>query len=202
MFKAVIFDLDGTILDSIPLRVRSWQQAFDDYNISADPEIIRLMIGYPGSMLIKKVNAMNPEIEFREEYYFKMHLDELRFFPDVDDTFKELRKLGVKIAVVTSSRKDFVMRLNIKADAIVTIDDVKNGKPDTEPYIKAMSMMNVKPDETVVVGDIDNDLIPSRELGCLSVLVRHNRNVSSDHADIIIEEIKEVLNIFNDKKDL
>ncbi len=197
MFKAVIFDLDGTILDSIELRIKSWQRAFEDYKISTDPEIIRLMIGYPGSMLIKKVNAMNPEIEFREEYYFKMHINELKFFPDVDFTFNELKRLNIKIAVVTSSRKDFVKMLNINADAIVTIDDVSNGKPDTEPYLRAMSMMNVNPKETIVIGDIDNDLIPSRNLGCLSILVKHGRSIHSDHADLEIDEIKDLLNIID-----
>ncbi|WP_061950922.1 HAD-IA family hydrolase [Acidiplasma cupricumulans] len=78
--------------------------------------------------------------------------------------------MGFKIAIVTSSRRAMVSRLKINVDAIVTMDDVKNGKPDVEPYLKALEIMNVGANNAVAVGDIDNDLIPAKRLGMTAVL--------------------------------
>ncbi len=199
MITGIIFDLDGTLWNSIQWRVESWQKAFKDYGIDADPEILKLMVGYPGSMLIKKMHMRDPNIEMLEEKYYNEHLSEVKFFPDVEDTFDELRKRKIKIAIVTSSRRELINKLHLKADAIVTIDDVKNGKPDTEPYLKAINQMNIKPEQTVVVGDIDNDLIPSKNLGCVSVLVDHGLKKKSSHKDYEIKDIHEILNIIDEK---
>ncbi len=164
-----IFDLDGTILDSMDYRIKSWNKAFKDFGIESDPEIIKLMIGYPGSMLIKAMHARDPDIEKREEKYFSTYFNDLKFFDDVDETFKFLKEHGFKIAVVTSSRREMLNKFKLNVDVTVTMDDVIHGKPDTEPYLKAIKLMGVEPQNTVVIGDIDNDLIPSRALDCLSV---------------------------------
>ncbi|WP_061950923.1 HAD hydrolase-like protein [Acidiplasma cupricumulans] len=91
----IIFDLDGTIWDSVEYRIKAWKQALHDYGIDTDPEIIRLLIGYPGTMLIKAVNGRDPNIEKSEEEYFGNYINYVKFFPDVDKTFKELKKHGI-----------------------------------------------------------------------------------------------------------
>jgi HAD superfamily hydrolase (TIGR01509 family) len=193
--KGIIFDLDGTIWDSMPYRIRAWEMAFRDYGIDSDPEVIRLMIGYPGSMLIKRMNARDPNIEMAEERYFSKMFSEVKFFPDVAGTFRELRKLGFKIAIVTSSRRAMAERLIIKVDALVTMDDVSNGKPDPEGYRKAMDLMGTSPESTVVVGDIDNDLIPAKILGSVAVLVTHGIKKESKSKDYEIENIGDLINL-------
>jgi len=198
----VIFDLDGTIWDSIDYRVKAWRNAFKDYNMEADPEIIRLMIGYPGSMLIKAVHGKNPDIEKREEEYFGDYIKDVKFFPDVLETFKELRDNNIKIAIVTSSRRGMINKLKINADAIVTMDDVNNGKPDPEPYLKALKIMNIDPENAIVVGDIDNDLIPAKKLGCTAVIVTHGLKKEAPHKDFEIKEIKDLIKIIKNKFNL
>jgi HAD superfamily hydrolase (TIGR01509 family) len=193
--KGIIFDLDGTIWDSMPYRIKAWQMAFRDYGIDGDPEIIKLMIGYPGSMLIKKMNARDPNIEMTEEKYFAGMFSEVKFFPDVADTFRKLRTLGFKIAIVTSSRRAMTEKLDITVDAIVTMDDVTNGKPDTEPYRKAMDIMCTSPENTVVVGDIDNDLVPAKTLGSVAVLVTHGTKKESKNKDYEIENIGDLIEL-------
>jgi HAD superfamily hydrolase (TIGR01509 family) len=193
--KSIIFDLDGTIWNSIPYRIKAWQLAFKDFGIDTDSEVIRLMIGYPGSMLIKKMNSRDPAIEQREEMYFEQMLPDVQFYPDVAKTFSELRKSGFKIAIVTSSRRDLIEKINVPADAIVTMDDVQKGKPDPEPYEKAIKIMGGIPDRTIVVGDIDNDLVPAKLLGCVAILVSHGTQKQSEHKDYEISEIWDVINI-------
>jgi HAD superfamily hydrolase (TIGR01509 family) len=198
--KGIIFDLDGTSWDSMPYRIKAWQMAFRDYGIDSDPEIIRLMIGYPGSMLIKKMNARDPNIEMTEEKYFSEMFPSVKFFPDVEDTFRELRNMGFKIAIVTSSRRAMAERLDITVDAMVTMDDVSNGKPDTEPYLKAMEIMGTSAGNTIVVGDIDNDLIPAKALGSVAVLVTHGIKKESRSKDYEIENIGDIINLIKNSK--
>ena len=193
--KAIIFDLDGTIWNSIPYRIHAWQLAFRDYGMDTDPEVIRLMIGYPGSMLIKKMNAKDPEIEKTEEKYFEKMLNDVKFYPDVDETFHDLKKLGFKIAIVTSSRRNMVEKIKIEADAIVTMDDVSSGKPDPEAYLKTIKIVGSTPSRTIVVGDIDNDLIPAKKLGCIAILVNHGFQKKSENKDYEIKDIHEILDI-------
>ncbi len=193
--KAIIFDLDGTIWNSIPYRIQAWQLAFRDYGMDTDPEVIRLMIGYPGSMLIKKMNAKDPEIEKTEEKYFENMLNDVKYYPDVEKTFHELKKSGFKIAIVTSSRRNMIEKIKIKADAIVTMDDVSSGKPDPEAYLKAIKIMECTTSRTIVVGDIDNDLIPAKKLGCIAILVNHGTQKKSENKDYEIKDIHEMLDI-------
>ena len=193
--KAIIFDLDGTIWNSIPYRIHAWQLAFRDYGMDTDPEVIRLMIGYPGSMLIKKMNAKDPEIEKTEEKYFEKMLNDVKFYPDVDETFHDLKKLGFKIAIVTSSRRNMVEKIKIEADSIVTMDDVSSGKPDPEAYLKTIKIVGSTPSRTIVVGDIDNDLIPAKKLGCIAILVNHGFQKKSEDKDYEIKDIHEILDI-------
>ncbi len=198
--NGIIFDLDGTIWDSMPYRIKAWQMAFRDYGIDSDPEVIRLMIGYPGSMLIKKMNARDPNIEMTEERYFSGMFSDVKFFPDVVDTFKELRNLGFKIAIVTSSRRAMAERLNIQVDVLITMDDVENGKPDPEGYRKAMAIMGTAPESTVVVGDIDNDLIPAKTLGSVAVLVTHGIEKESKSKDYEITNIGDIISLIKKLK--
>ncbi len=193
--KAIIFDLDGTIWNSIPYRIHAWQLAFRDYSIDTDPEVIRLMIGYPGTMLIKKMNAKDPEIEKTEEKYFEKMLNDVKFYPDVEETFHELKISGFKIAIVTSSRRNMIDKIKIEADAIVTMDDVSSGKPDPEAYLKAIKIVGSTPSRTIVVGDIDNDLIPAKKLGCIAILVNHGTQKKSENKDYEIKDIHEILDI-------
>ena len=182
-------------MDSISYRIQAWQLAFRDYGIDTDPEVIGLMIGYPGSMLIKKMNAKDPEIEKTEEKYFAKMLNDVKFYPDVSETFHELKISGFKIAIVTSSRRNMIEKIKIKADAIVTMDDVSSGKPDPEAYLKAIKIMECTTSRTIVVGDIDNDLIPAKKLGCIAILVNHGTQKKSENKDYEIKDIHEMLDI-------
>ena len=198
--KSIIFDLDGTIWNSIIYRIKAWQLAFKDYGIDTDPEVIRLMIGYPGSMLIKKMNARDPAIEKREEMYFEKMLPDVKFYPDVEYTFSWLKKMGFKIAIVTSPRRNMIEKINVHADAIVITGDVQKGKPDPEPYEKAIKIMEGTPERTIVVGDIDNDLIPAKLLGCVAILVLHGTLKQSEHKDYEISEIGDIIKIIETLK--
>lgn len=195
MIKGAIFDLDGTILDSVDLRVKAWRYAFQMFDISVPDEEIRPLIGLPGENLAGRYYKHPDEIEKKEEEFFSSHLSEVSFFGDVRATFDTLFNKNIGVVIVTSSRKDLTKKLNVPVDRIVTIDDVTNGKPDTEPYLKALAYLNVEPSELLVVGDSESDLIPARRLGAVSAMVLHGRNIKSNYADYYIDDIGDVLQL-------
>ncbi|WP_297217638.1 HAD family hydrolase [Thermoplasma sp.] len=193
--RGLIFDFDGTLLDSVELRIDSWKNAFKAYGVDVPEDLIRPMIGFPGVDLAKKFVRNPLDVEMLQEDYFLKNIESARFFQDVIPTLNKLKEMGIKTAVVTSTRRIVIQRFSIPVDHIVTIDDVSKGKPDTEPYLKAINMMGIRPEECIVVGDIENDLIPARRLKCISVLVKHGRNISSAFADYEIENIGDILDL-------
>ncbi|AKA49117.1 phosphatase [uncultured archaeon] len=197
MIKGVIFDLDGTILDSVDLRVKAWRYAFQMVDISVPGDEIRPLIGLPGENLAGRYYKYPDEVEKMEEQFFKSHLSEASFYSDVGDTFTSLSSRDINTVIVTSSRKDLTKRLDIPVNRIVTIDDVTNGKPDTEPYLKALAYMKIEPSELMVVGDSESDLMPAKKLGALSVMVLHGRDVESKYADYYVDEIGDVVQLID-----
>lgn len=194
MIRAAIFDLDGTILDSFRLRIQSWIRAFSDFGITVTQDQIFPMIGLPGVDLAGKFSKMAFEIEEAEEGYFRAHISDLTYFPDVNGSFKEIEAMGIRICIVTSSRRSFIDLLKIDQPPVVTIDDVQVGKPDPEPYLLALKKMGgVRGTEAIVFGDAVSDMIPAREIGALAVLVRHGRSIEYEGCDYYIDEIAEAV---------
>lgn len=192
MIEGVIFDLDGTILNSKDLRVRAWKHAFETFGVDISGDEIGPLIGIPGVDLAGKFSPKAFAIEMEEERYFKSHLDEMELYCDVPDTFENLKNLGIKTAIVTSSRRALMNILNLPYEPIITIDDVEFGKPDPEAYLKALELIRVRPSTSMVVGDAETDLIPARKLGSVSVLIRHGNGNTSEYADYYLDEVSEV----------
>lgn len=192
MIKGIIFDLDGTILNSKELRVEAWKHAFDTFGINLTWNDISPLIGIPGPDLAGKFSRKAFEIEMEEERYFRANLDRLKLYDDVHSTFELLGNNNIKTAIVTSSRRALLDILKLPYKPVVTIDDVEVGKPDPESYLKALATLGVSPGDSMVVGDAETDLIPAREIGAVSVLIGHGSVSLSEFADYYVDEIAEV----------
>ena len=190
--NGVIFDLDGTLIDTLELRVTAWKDAFFKFGINLSRDEIRPLIGLPGDYLASLYSDNPAEIEMEEEKNFKNYLGTIALFPDVGETLSSLTSGGMKISIVTSSRRALVNMLSLPDIPVITIDDVFAGKPNTEPYLKALKLMGLKPDEVIVVGDSENDMIPARKLGSFAVFIRHGSGRVSEKADYFIDEVGEV----------
>ena len=190
--NGVIFDLDGTLIDTLELRVTAWKDAFFKFGINLSRDEIRPLIGLPGDYLASLYSDNPAEIEMEEEKNFKNYLGTIALFPDVGETLSSLTSGGMKISIVTSSRRALVNMLSLPDIPVITIDDVFTGKPGTEPYLKALKRMGVEHDEVLVVGDSENDMIPARKLGSTAVLIRHGSGRVSEIADYFIDEVGEV----------
>lgn len=183
-FVAVLFDLDGTILDSKPLIresfVHSWKQV-----MGTRPPVERFMplVGLPLRTMLSEMVLMETGKEdtakvdlMLAEYGKSMEENErsiLKPFDGCFDTIKSLRALGVRIALVTSKRRDVSVR-HLKIfdavplfDAMVFAEDTLRHKPDPQPFQCAASRLGVSPGCCLAVGDSPADLFSSRNAGML-----------------------------------
>lgn len=191
--SGVIFDLDGTILNSFRQRVHAWKMAFEDQEIFLQESDIESLIGLPGMDLAGKFSN-NPELtEKLEEEYFVEMLPQISLYEDYEETVARLKSMGIKTIIVTSSRRELVRRLNLGNIQVVTIDDVVSGKPDIEAYVKAAGILKVNIKNMVAVGDSINDMIPAKTLGIPAILITHGRKTNITLYDFLIKDLSDLI---------
>ena len=191
--NGVIFDLDGTILNSFRQRVYAWRMAFEDQGIFLQESDIESLIGLPGMDLAGKFSS-NPElVEKLEEEYFVEMLPQISLYEDYGETVTRLQSMGIKTIIVTSSRRELVRRLNLGNIQVVTIDDVVSGKPNIEAYVKAAEILKVNIKNMVAVGDSINDMIPAKTLGIPAILITHGRKTDITLCDFLIKDLSDLI---------
>jgi phosphoglycolate phosphatase-like HAD superfamily hydrolase len=164
--RAVLFDVDGTLVDTNDLHAAAWRQAFLNFGLDKPVEEIRWQVGKGGDNLIPSLfpdlgDGQRAEMEdFRGELFKRDYLPRAVPFPGVRDLFERLAADGVKIVLASSARAeevDYHLSLIACADlveATTSKDDVENSKPC--PDIFAAALGRVAPlgaDEVAVVGD-------------------------------------------------
>ncbi len=184
-WDAVIFDVDGTLIDSVPFIVECFQHTFmQNLGHPEDEDLIKSGIGMP---LESVFNTQYPE-KSRElmASYLEYNLTNLNHgigvFLGVPQMLTHLRNLGIPIAIVTSKRmialkpslEDF--DLDHYFDLIITKEDTKLHKPNPEPLYAAMDRLGLqKPGRVLYVGDSIHDLECAVRAGCQPVMVGWTR---------------------------
>jgi len=160
--KAVIFDLDGVLIDSMKAHVFAWEKVFSDYGIEVDDYEIYKLEGernmeIPRS-LAKLHNVVLTDKEIDEMRELKKTIYRTFDVKPYDILFylHELKKRGLKLAVGTGGRKDVAEeKINnffpTIFDVIISSNDVKHGKPNPETYLKALNKLNLKSSDAVIV---------------------------------------------------
>lgn len=176
--RAVLFDVDGTLVDTNDLHAAAWREAFLHFGLDKPVEEIRWQVGKGGDNLIPSLfpdfdEARRPELEdFRADLFKRDYLPRATPFPGVRDLFERLAADGVRIVLASSSHAeevDYHLSLIACADlvsATTSSDDVENSKPC--PDIFAAALERVAPfgaDEVAVVGDTPWDAKAAGKLG-------------------------------------
>ena len=175
-FAAYLFDLDGTLIDSIALITSSFEHTLRTHH-TALPTNATLQSGFgtPLRTQLAKV-ARNPaEVEamtatYRE--YHATHHDRLvQPYPGIREVVTILRGLPVKLAIVTSKGRNATERglrrcaLDGLFDVIVTVDDVTEHKPHPAPVVEALRRLSAEADDAVFIGDSPHDVESGRGAG-------------------------------------
>ena len=182
MIKAILFDVDGTLIDSNDLHTAAWRETFLHFGVDLPPERIRTQIGKGGDNLIpallprELVETRQEDIEsFRGELFKRDYLPRVMPFPNVRDLFERIVADGRQI-VLASSAKAEELRFHLSvigAEDLVSgstsKDDVRHSKPDPDIFAAALAKAGANAAEAIVVGDTPYDMEAAAKLGVRTI---------------------------------
>jgi beta-phosphoglucomutase len=204
--KAVIFDMDGVITNTMPYHYRCWRDIFIKNGINATRLDVYLREGQKGIESVfeifkehgKTISFLKAHQILKEkEIHFKKTVQQ-RFILGARSFLKELASKGFQIALVTgTSRQELhkILPKNIYKlfAAIITGTDVKNGKPHPEPYLKCLKSLKIKAQEAIVIENAPFGVKSAKMAGlkCLALETSLPKKYLKD-ADRIFKSIKEL----------
>lgn len=190
-FPVVVFDLDGTLVDTIGLIVASYQHAFTTVlGHGWDEDEIKSWIGQSLYGAMVRVAPAEADDIFREYTTWNMANTErlIARYPGVNDLVADLVAAGVRVGVATSKRDEparVALRLAGMADLVpllVAHDDVSAHKPDPEPLLLACAKLGADPEEAAYVGDAAVDVLAARNAGLTGIAVTWGAGTRADIA--------------------
>ena len=211
MIKAVAWDIDGTLVDSEPLHLKSLRLVCEKYNVDISDLSGEYFIGVNLYGVWKILRKRFPEsLKFDEwanqinSFYFA-NSSTLNMTLHASEVINELHILGISQAAVSNSNRS-VVDINLAALGVskilnfsLSLDDVKKGKPDPFPYQLATKKLRLKPDEILAVEDSISGIISAQKAG-LKVAAVNVRGRLETKVDFSITSLKEILNLITMKK--
>jgi beta-phosphoglucomutase family hydrolase len=182
-FRAYLFDMDGTIADSMPLHYIAWKQALAEYGCPLFPEdLFYSWGGMPVREIVATLNQRHSlsmpieEVAHRKEGLYYELLPQLTAVPEVLEQIEEAHQ-RIPFAVVSGSTRESVTKsldvlgLRDKFDVLVCAGDYKNAKPDPEPFLMAAHKLNVPPAACLVFEDTAMGIQAATRAGMQSVRI-------------------------------
>jgi HAD superfamily hydrolase (TIGR01549 family) len=180
--KAAIFDIDGTLVDSVD-HAQAWQQAFQHFGHDIPFDRIRSQIGKGGDQLMPvflsgdELEAKQKQLEkYRGELFRKDYLPKVKGFPQVRELFQRLLADGWKLGLASSAKgKDLetykkIAHIGDLLDAETSSDDAEKSKPHPDIFQAAMERLGkIAPEKCIVVGDSPYDAEAAAKAGIRSV---------------------------------
>jgi phosphoglycolate phosphatase len=209
--RAVLFDLDGTLLDSAPDLAAAANRMLDDLGMAArDPTVIATYIGKGIPKLVERTltgsldATAEPALFARalpiyERYYAEESGRRSVPFPDVLEGLRLLHDAGLPLGCITNKAERFTLDLLQRTaldgffGVVVCGDTVTRKKPDPEPVLTACSRLGVRPADALMIGDSANDVQAARAAGCPVWCVPYGYNegrpVESLDCDAIVPDL-------------
>jgi len=184
MVKAILFDIDGTLVDSNDAHVEAWRQAFRQHGFDIGPSRIHEQIGKGGDNLVPSLipdapsDVQDAVDQAHGEIYKTEFLPQVRPFPGARDLLERASKAGKAVVLASSASRpelDHYVELLRAADIIdgsTSKDDVGHSKPCPDIFESAAKNAGVDPAEAIAVGDTPYDIIAARRSGIDAVAVR------------------------------
>ena len=212
----ILFDLDGTLIDTNELIIASFLHTLNHYY----PEKYTKedVLPFMGPTLKETFSSIDlervdEETERYRSYNLKNHDLLVKEFEGVYETVKTLKEKGYKLAIV-STKMSGTIRKGLKLtnldsffDIVVAVDDVQNAKPHPEPIEKALKLLESTSQETIMVGDNYHDILGAKNAGTLSAGVAWSAKgrayIEEYEPDFILDNMRDLLKIVGavDEKD-
>ena len=177
MFKGFIFDVEGTLVDSVPQNIRSLEEALKSFGHEISKEALQLYSGLDGDQTLQLVlpdageTVRKAILKSQGAIYEERYLGDIQPFPGVRDVFDALARQGGRIALATDCKgpalKHYLSTLEVN-DLIAALacgDDVEHGKPDPRLVGVALRKLGLPASETVMIGDTPYDAEAGLEAG-------------------------------------
>lgn len=209
--NTVIFDFDGTVIDTNQVVINSWQHTYAELLGRTEPvENIVKTFGEPLSVSMAKAFPgfdADEAVEIYRQYQVKHFEDMIELFPGMDNVMAELKLRGCKIGVVTSRLKRTTVQglqkfgLDKIIDDLVTCEDTDKHKPDPEPALVSLNNLNSTSNEAIMVGDSMFDIKCAHNAGMAAVLVdwaiavSHEDREGPDGPEYVIKKASDLLKI-------
>ncbi len=195
----MIFDCDGTLVDSEPLAGRAWRATVSPFGYAVTDEDLAACMGIPYARTHAYLSQRAPLPDaaafwprLRDEL-FSLIDAELAPFPDAVETAAELRERGVRLAVASSSPRErldrTLARAGLEFPVTVAGDEVERGKPAPDMFLKAAAALGVAPERCVVVEDSAPGVAAGLAARMPTLGVRRVGHADLAGADAVVETI-------------
>ena len=183
MVEAVIFDIDGTLIDSVDLHAAAWQEALRHFGRDVPFEKVRAQIGKGGDLLMsallpeEQVRRRGKEIEeYRLDLFKREYLPRVKPFPSVRELFGRIKADGLRIALASSAKKEELGRYKQIAgiedllEAETSSDDAENSKPHPDIFEAALDRLGgIAAVDAIAVGDTPYDAQAAGKAGLRTI---------------------------------
>ncbi|HUQ62389.1 MAG TPA: HAD family hydrolase [Acidimicrobiales bacterium] len=206
---AVLFDVDGTLVDTNWFHTVSWWRALRDVGEEVSMSRIHPLIGMGSDQMVKRL--IGHDSEDASEAHSKRYepfKDEITAFPRAADLVKEVANRGAVVVLATSSNEEDVERLQEAVgagdavDHVVSKGDVEKSKPAPDIFATALEQMDLDPKRTMVVGDTVWDVRAAKKVGLKTVGVltggATREQLEDEGAIAVYEDVAELLDQFDD----
>ena len=205
-FEAVLFDIDGTLLDTTELLFQSFEHTLLQHNVDAKTreEIGKLIGRYIGEIYENLAPGLPTEQLIDTHFNFQMqHLHLAKLFPNTVAVLETLKKNNVKIGALTNRIKTSRPSLTLAGldkymDIIITAEELTHPKPHPEGIEKAIRNLHVERNDVVMVGDTKSDILFGKNAGVATIAATygfHGKNLEKENPDYLIDDIADILPI-------
>ena len=206
--KAVIFDMDGVIIDSEPIHFGVDMQTMREFGVNISKDELNKYVGTTNEyMLNDLINKYKIQKSIKEILEYKMELTirriketKINAISGIPELLISLKHNNIKTAIGSSSPKELIItviekfQLGKYFDCIVSGDEVKEGKPKPDIYLEVSKRIGVNPEECIVIEDSRNGVLAAKNAGmkCFGFRNVNSGNQDLSKADIIVDSIRNI----------
>jgi pseudouridine-5'-monophosphatase len=205
---AVIFDLDGLLIDSEPLQIRAWERYLERFGAAMSPELLSRMYGLrlvdSAQLVVRELGlpvTAADVVRDRDLIFLAAVPGNIDAMPGAAELIATFRSLGVSLALATSGHRRYVdlalaaAGLARSFDVEVTGDLVAHGKPAPDTYLKAAELLGAEPTNCLALEDAPNGIRSAKAAGMLCFAVPNERTdgLELSAADAVLASLRDVV---------